>query len=407
MNEEIENNQEFDDTAAELSPDTGTDTAEVPEGTPETGTDTGTLEENGTGLEEDNGEPEESGTETVVPLPEVPPDGAELPSVSANDIPSVLPSVPVGPPQDTDNAEGLPSGTQMPVTELLESVQDFDELLAIVRELSETVTAQAYALGPSGLPMSGYEGYDYPVSVVYRIFPPALGSETGLSGTYSSPEEFNADYMKLQTDVQSGYLSYCYVRYVYDADDECVYDSEEYSLPGIPIEGYEGYSYPVAVKYRIFPTDLGKETFVTKTLSGPEAFSDDYKEMQRAVSAGNLNYCSIATVTDADGVLVYDSDAFQEGPGLPDGTINEILETLGNIDAGIQSIAGADAAYRTETMLLQEQNAELLQEAVILQQQNETLQKEMLASNVAVGFVLILTLGYTVAHGFFQRMKVG
>ena len=47
-------------------------------------------------------------------------------------------------------------------------------------------------------------------------------------------------------------------------------------------------------------------------------------------------------------------------------------------------------------MSLQEQNAALLQDAYTLQQQNETLQKEMLASNVAVGFVLILTLGYTV-----------
>ena len=104
------------------------------------------------------------------------------------------------------------------------------------------------------------------------------------------------------------------MRYVYDASEECVYDSEEYSLPGIPVDGYEGYSYPVTIKYCIFPPDLGKETFVSKTVSSPEEFEADHKEMQRAVNAGNLNYCYISTVMDAEGVLVYDTDAVPEQP---------------------------------------------------------------------------------------------
>lgn len=375
--------------------------------------ETGTPEASSTELEEKD-------TEGSIIVSESVPDSPALPSVSANDLPAVLPDlpvepsgtddfveVPVGPPQVTDNTGEGPAGSTASMAELLENAQNFDELLAVVRELSETVSTQAYAAEPSGLPMNDYEGYDYPVSVVYRIFPPALGSETGYSGTYASPEEFNEAYKSLQADVQAGSLSYCYVRYVYDASEECVYDSEEYSLPGIPVDGYEGYSYPVTIKYCIFPPDLGKETFVSKTVSSPEEFEADHKEMQRAVNAGNLNYCYISTVMDAEGVLVYDTDAVPEQPEIPDETMNAILESLGSVETGIQSILDADAAHHTEMMSLQEQNAALLQDAYTLQQQNETLQKEMLASNVAVGFVLILTLGYTVAHGFFQRMKVG
>lgn len=371
-------------------------------------------------LEASSTELEEKGTEGSIIVSEPVPDSPALPSVSANDLPAVLPDlpvepsgtddfveVPIEPPQVLDNTEEAPADSTAPIAELLENVQDFDGLLAAVRELSETVSAQTYAAEPSGLPISGYEGYEYPVSVVYRIFPPALGSETGYSGTYVSPEEFNEAYKSLQADVQAGSLSYCYVRYVYDASEECVYDSEEYSLPGVPVDGYEGYSYPVTIKYCIFPPDLGKETFVSKTVSSPEEFEADYKEMQRAVNAGNLNYCYISTVTDAESVLVYDTDAAPEQPEIPDETMNVILESLGSIETGIQSILDADAAHHMEMVSLQEQNAALLQDAYTLQQQNETLQKEMLASNVAVGFVLILTLGYTVAHGFFQRMKVG
>ncbi|MDE7339281.1 MAG: hypothetical protein K2N80_01805 [Lachnospiraceae bacterium] len=397
MNEGYEENMEMDTTATELLPET--DLEETTEADTEAGTESGTLEG-------DNAELEDRDTETIFPAPELVPDNAEFPSVSANDLPSLLPALPVEPPGTDDSGE-LPDEPTVSIAELLENAQDFDELLAVVRELTETVSAQAYTAGPSGLPIGGYEDYDYPVNVVYRIFPPALGSETGHSGTYASPEEFNEAYKSLQADVQSGSLSYCYVRYVYDADDECVYDSEGYSLPDIPIDGYEGYSYPITVKYCIFPSDLGKETFVTKTVASPEEFSADYKEMQRTVNAGNLNYCYINTVTDSESVLVYDSEAVTEQPEVPDETMNAVLESLGSIETGILSIIDADAAYHAGTISLQEQNAALLQDVYTLQQQNETLQREMLAADVAIGFVLILTLGYTVAHGFFQRMKVG
>lgn len=383
------------------------------EETMEASAETGTLENSSTELEEKD-------TESSISVPELVPDEPGLPSVSANDLPAILPDLPVEPsgtddfvevpaepPQVPDNTEEGPADSTASIAELLENAQDFDELLAVVRELSETVSAQTYATEPSGLPMNGYGDYDYPVSVVYRIFPPALGSETGYSGIYNSSEEFNEAYKDLQADVQAGNLSYCYVRYVYDASDECVYDSEEYSLPGIPVDGYEGYSYPVTIKYCIFPPDLGKETFVSKTVSNPEEFEADYKEMQRAVNAGNLNYCYISTVMDTESVLVYDAEAVLEQPEISDETMDAVLESLGSIETDIQSILDADAAHHMEMMSLQEQNTALLQDAYTLQQQNETLQKEILASNVAVGFVLILTLGYTVAHGFFQRMKVG
>lgn len=397
MNEGYEENMEMDTTAAELLPET--ELEETTEAGTEVSTESGTLEGDSAGLEDND-------TEISPSIPESVPDSAELPSVSANDLPSLLPVLPVEPPGTDDSGE-LPDNSTVSIAELLENAQSFDELLAVVRELTETVSAQAYAAEPSGLPISGYEGYDYPVSVVYRIFPPALGSETGYSGTYASPEEFNEAYKGLQADVQSGSLSYCYVRYVYDANDGCVYDSEEYSLPDIPIDGYEGYSYPVTVKYCIFPPDLEKETFVSKTVSSSEEFSFDYKEMQRAVNAGNLNYCYISTVIDAESVLVYDAEAVPEQPEIPNETMDTVLESLVSIETGIQSILDADAAYHAGTISLQEQNAALLQDVYILQQQNEVLQREMLAADVAIGFVLILTLGYTVAHGFFQRMKVG
>ena len=52
-----------------------------------------------------------------------------------------------------------------------------------------------------------------------------------------------------------------------------------------------------------------------------------------------------------------------------------------------------DITYREETLLLQQESRELY--------------TQLVASNVVLGLIFTVVLGYTVGHGFWQRMKVG
>ena len=150
MKEGYEEIMEMDITATELFPETDTgDATETGADNDTTEGENGDLEGDDGELEGNDGELEEGGAETAAPLPEVVPEDTvvspELPSVSANDLPSLLPALPVESPQETDSTEDLPADFTASIAELLENAQNFDELLAVVRELSETVSVQTDA----------------------------------------------------------------------------------------------------------------------------------------------------------------------------------------------------------------------------------------------------------------------
>lgn len=180
--------------------------------------------------------------------------------------------------------------------------------------------------------------------------------------------------------------------------------------PGIPISGYADFDYPIAVEYKIFPTSLGSETSHSESYDTPEDFENGYEYMQNSVRANTLAWFSIRTITDCDDVVVYDSTVTEtetpeeipeETPEeTPDTFKEDVLTALESVNENLQSISMNDLDYRQETLQLQQQYLDL-------QKENRELHYQMLACNIAIGFSILLTLGYMVAHGFFQRMKVG
>lgn len=182
----------------------------------------------------------------------------------------------------------------------------------------------------------------------------------------------------------------------------------EEEAPGIPISGYADYSYPIQVEYGIFPTSQGSETGYSESYDTAEDFENGYTYMKESVDNGSLAWFSIRSVTDSSGTVVYDSTVTEEETAqeqspeeeTPDTFREDVLASLAAVNENLQSVSMNDLEYRQETLLLQQQYIEL-------EKESRELHYHMLACNIAIGFSILLTLGYMVAHGFFQRMKVG
>lgn len=181
---------------------------------------------------------------------------------------------------------------------------------------------------------------------------------------------------------------------------------ETYALHSVPLSGYHDYSYPVHVIYRIYPAALGSETKVSNDYATPEEFEDGYNFMTDSVTAGNLAWFSIFTVSDAEGAVVYDEYAAPEEPENPeepeepDTFREDVLNALDALNDNINTVSANDLEYREQALEFHEQYLEL-------QQENNQLQYHLMAGSILIAFVLMITLGYTIAHGFLQRMKVG
>ena len=287
------------------------------------------------------------------------------------------------------------------VVSALEDNPDYSDIVDSVRTLAGVVAKQTEALtalsAPS-VPVSGYEGFSYPVHVEYRIFPTALGSETGVANDYGTPEDFENGYAFMTDSVAKGNLSYFHIKYVTDSDGNTVYDGTVAAeRPSVPVSGYKGFSYPVHVEYRIFPSALGSETGVAFDYGSPEEFEDGYVYMTDSVANGSLSYFHIKYVTDSDGNTAYDGTVT---PEEPDTFRDDILASLDAINDNINSVSANDLEYHEQSLEMQEQ---------LLKLQKETVQLHygILAGTLVIAFTLLFTLGYTVAHGFLQRMKVG
>lgn len=110
-----------------------------------------------------------------------------------------------------------------------------------------------------------------------------------------------------------------------------------------------------------------------------------------------------------DSELDQDSEdvAVDDVSEVPDGFYDGVLDALFVLHDDLQDIIMNDSAYHEQYIALQEQYSVLQEQYTEFQETTIELQYHMLASNIAIGFTLMLTLGYTVAHGFLQRMKVG
>lgn len=179
----------------------------------------------------------------------------------------------------------------------------------------------------------------------------------------------------------------------------------------IPINGYRDYDYPITVTWEVHPSAPNAPSRMenTESFDTPEAFEVRYEAMcdMVGVSLNSFRILRIRDCSDLD--YVYDADRVTEEPEMPEepeepeesGTFQEdVLAALSTLHEDLQSISMNDLEYHEQYTALQEQYTQM-------QEQNTDLQYHMLASNIAIGFALLLTLGYTVAHGFLQRMKVG
>lgn len=172
----------------------------------------------------------------------------------------------------------------------------------------------------------------------------------------------------------------------------------------IPIKGYKDWDYGITVNFAVFPYGAGYWMYSSENCSNAEDFESWYANMCSLIG-DTLNDFHITTVVDDNGTEVYDYETYvdsgmEEEPVEEDTFKEDMLLSLALLHEDLQTISMNDLEYRGETLQLQQQYLDF-------EKESRELHYQMLASNIAIGFAVLLTLGYTVAHGFFQRMKVG
>lgn len=128
------------------------------------------------------------------------------------------------PPQQTDYTEMFAdalAGLEHPqdrTDELTERLDEVIELLTPPEEEEEPAVHSELSVPPSG-----YEDYGYPVNVTYGITT-STGYSTYVGMKYDSADSFRAGFEKMETDVAEGNLQSFYVRYVYGAGEDGLYN---------------------------------------------------------------------------------------------------------------------------------------------------------------------------------------
>jgi hypothetical protein len=188
-------------------------------------------------------------------------------------------------------------------------------------------------------------------------------------------------------------------------------EAEASSPAPVPLADYGAYAYPVTVTYRLYPSGLASETEAAETYGTPEDFVSGYTAKRDAVEDGTLSWFAILSVDDAGDIRVYDSEATgaeASGEGEePDTYREDVLAALDTLHGDLQSVSSNDLGFYGDHLDMMRQNLDLQEQCLALQQETRELHYHMLACDIATGFVLLLALGYTVAHGFFGRMKAG
>lgn len=186
-------------------------------------------------------------------------------------------------------------------------------------------------------------------------------------------------------------------------------EAEASSPVPIPLADYVAYAYPVTVTYRLYPSGLASETEAVETYGTPEDFVSGYTAKRDAMEDGTLSWFSILAVDDAEGICVYDADALERECDAeePDTFKEDILAALGTLHDDLQSISANDLGYYGDHLDLVQTTLVMQGQCLELQKESRELQYHMLACDIGTGFVLLFALGYTIAHGFFRRMKAG
>ena len=325
---------------------------------------------------------------------------------------------------DTPPAEGdtpPAEGTTPPVTGgemqdilagLRDSLDDRDtDVSALTDSVRSLVDAMSVTpLSVDELPFDGWEGWEYPVTMDFTVYPWGAGRYMEQSETFNSPDAFLTRYNEILALVGNAgdgkSLKDFYVRYIRDGDGSTVYDYEaqtEEPEPEItvPFAGWESWSYPVTMDFTVPPWGAGYDMEQTETLDTAEAFRARYGEIvELCKDGGTLKDFYVRRIRDNDGNTVYDYQTAEE----PEENLHPaILETLASMDAHLAAMdsALADIASVSENSIAYYENG-----LKLCEQANE-LAAHTLAVDLALLFVLVLMLGHRIAQAFWQRMKVG
>lgn len=134
-------------------------------------------------------------------------------------------------------------------------------------------------------------------------------------------------------------------------EDAVEEDLEPYASAIIPVEGYEGFEYPVKVDYSVL--FAGYEEYMTQrmTYDDPETFRIDYEDFASECSKPGSNFKDfyISCIYDAGGNTVYEVQTPEPGPDPGDEEQKEITEQLlthlENINTTLSGMVEADMEY--------------------------------------------------------------
>lgn len=178
----------------------------------------------------------------------------------------------------------------------------------------------------------------------------------------------------------------------------------DYTTPDIPISGFKDWDYPIKVDYQVHV--VGFEDYIQQiqTYDSPDIFEEDYADFASHCRPGDtFRDFYIRYIYDRDDTIVYDSEAGVEEPPPEEPKEDlspAILEALQGIDARLEFM-GADVSTISANALDYHTGMLATQDDI------RQLQTMNLVTNMAIGFSIFLFLGYTIAHGFWQRMKAG
>lgn len=160
---------------------------------------------------------------------------------------------------------------------LSDSLRSLVTYMAEAEEARAEAQAQSAAPSPS-LPIPGWEGWDYPVTADFTVYPWGMGRELEQRETYSTPEAFRARYEEcVSLCREGGTLKDYYIRYIYDCGDNLVYDYQP---------GAEDPEEPL-------PEEPGEDLspLILEALQSADARLEAMEEGLSSISANTAGYC--------------------------------------------------------------------------------------------------------------------
>ena len=172
--------------------------------------------------------------------------------------------------------------------------------------------------------------------------------------------------------------------------------SDVYIPPEIPIEGYEGWAYPVTVDYLV--EFVGFEDVVPQTeeYPSPDIFLEDYQGFARECFIGStFKDFVIQKITDSGGNTVYENAAETPEPDPGDEeqkeTVDLLLSHLKDINTTLEGMVQADTEYYQAVFDYQQQMLEM--------------QAVSTATNICILIGVFAIFGAMVFQQFLGRFK--